>query len=62
MRALRLRRVLRHAAVVVLGVVAASGFAGFVLLRGSLPAVEGQRPLAGLKNQVIVERDQNGGP
>ncbi len=60
MRALRLRRVLRNAAGAVLGVLAATGLAGFVLLRGSLPTLEGQRPLAGLKNQVIVERDQNG--
>lgn len=60
MSTLRLRRVSRNAAGVVLGAVAATGLACFVLLRGSLPTLEGQRPLAGLKNQVIVERDQSG--
>ena len=62
MRALRRRRLARNVVVSVLGVVAVTALFATYLIRGSLPVLEGNVPLEGLKGQVTVERDQNGVP
>ena len=60
MRALKRRRLLRNAAVLVLGFVILSGLTLTYLIRGSLPVLEGSLTLTGLKGNVTVERDLNG--
>mgnify|MGYP003463783472 CR=1 FL=1 len=60
MRALRRRRVLRNVALGALALVIVSGLTGTFLFRGSLPVLEGERKLEGLKGSVTIERDENG--
>jgi penicillin amidase len=60
MRALQRRRWLRNGAVALLSLVALGGLALTLLIRGSLPVLEGSVALAGLKGSVTIERDQNG--
>ena len=60
MRALQRRRLLRNAALLVLGLVVACGLTLIWLVRGSLPVLEGSVTLPDLKGSVTVERDQNG--
>ena len=44
----------------VLALVLAALLAGYLLLRGSLPQVQGDRALPGLSAPVSLERDSNG--
>lgn len=60
MRSQGRRRGLRNIFVVFLGLVVLFGLTLTFLIRGSLPVLEGQVSLAGLKGSVTVERDQNG--
>lgn len=60
MRAFQKRRRLRTAALLSLALVVVGGLTLTLLIRGSLPALEGRGTLAGLKGRVTVERDQNG--
>src|SRR5689334_20326986 len=60
MRALKRRRVLRSAAILIPSLLVVLGLTFTALLRGSLPVLEGEMKLPGLKNAVTVERDQNG--
>ena len=58
----RLFRWLRAAALLLLLLAVAAAFAGWLLLRGSLPPLAGGRALAGLHAPVTVERDADGVP
>ena len=58
----RLLKIVGIAAVVVVVIVAGSGLYGWWVLRGSLPALDGERTLAGLSGDVRVERDALGVP
>lgn len=62
MRTLQRRRWLRNVAVLILGLVVVSGLTLTYLVRGSLPVLEGQVTVEGLKGSVTVERDHNGVP
>jgi penicillin amidase len=59
-RTLRRRRIARNLALSVVGVGALAGVTLTFMLRGSLPVLEGSLRLAGLGNDVTVERDRNG--
>jgi penicillin amidase len=60
MRTLRRRRIARTLVLSILGLAALLGVAVTVMLRGSLPALDGSLRLSGLANDVTVERDVNG--
>ena len=60
MRALQRRRLLRNTAILIAGLVVLGSLALVYLIRGSLPMLEGNVALAGLKGSVTVERDRNG--
>lgn len=57
-----LLRVALGIGLVVLVVAAGAGLYGWWMLRGSLPALDGERPLAGLSAEARVERDALGVP
>lgn len=57
-----MRRLIRNLALAVLALAALGALILTVLLRGSLPLLDGSFALNGLTGPVVVERDQNGVP
>ena len=58
----RLLKIAGIAAIAVVVIVAGAGLYGWLMLRGSLPALDGERTLPGLGNDVRIERDALGVP
>ncbi len=58
----RVRRFVRRTLALAGGLVVAAALTGWLLLRASLPPLDGTRPLAGLGAAVTIERDANGVP
>lgn len=58
----RIRRALGRLALILLGILLLAAIAGWLVLRASLPVLEGERRLTGLEGEVTVERDGMGVP